>query len=475
MQPAARLVAALAVCAMASACGRAAPGPSSAAAAADDSDPEAIRALAGYAASYLVEPEFGARVRLLEVGPIDGPPVLLVHGLGEQGMRDFFPVLPAMARAHRVLALDLPGFGRSTRAAERYTPDRYVRSIHAIARAKIGRPFDLVGHSMGGAIAISYAAAHPADVSRLIVIDAAGILNKDALPALAISAGLGTLPSFLERVRDVAGALGTSLSTPLVDLAPNPRVLLDDDTARRAILARPDRIAALALALHDHGSAIAAVEAPTLLVWGERDAIAPMRTAEVLRARLRNARLVVLPNAGHEPILTEPSATARYIVEHIDTPIERLRRPVQRPTAGVVPIGRTGSCNGQRGVTFEGDYTDIEIAGCVDVVLRNVRVARLVVRESEVVVSGGRVAGPGVAVSAASSRLTMTATDIAGDIGIDTDRSDLDLAGVNIVGGRAAVRATGSTRIVFSVSRIESSRGSALVHETRGMRRGDEL
>jgi pimeloyl-ACP methyl ester carboxylesterase len=456
-------------------CSRGAPAARVASAVAEDPDPGAIQALTGYSATHMVEPEFGATVRVLEAGPADGTPVVLVHGLGDQGMRDFFPVLPAIARTHRVLAIDLPGFGRSTRAAERYTPERYVRSLHAITRAKIGRPFDLVGHSMGGALSLSYAAAYPADVLRLILVDVAGILNKDALAGLALQSGIFEIPPILAPVADIASAVGSVVSAPLVDLAPDPRGLIENDSARGALLGRPDRIAALALILHDHGPAIAKVTAPTLLVWGGRDDVAPLRTANLLRKRIGNARLVVLPESGHEPMRTDPGAASRHILERLDTAMELLRPlpTLPLPERGVGT--RTARCDGQRGVSFEGEYAEIEITSCRDVRLRDVRTARLVASESEIWVDGGRIGGPGVAIAVKNSRLAMTGTDVVGEVGIEADRSDLDLAGVSVTGRRASVHAAESTRIVFSVSRLDSPRYRGFVHETRTVERGGEI
>jgi pimeloyl-ACP methyl ester carboxylesterase len=461
--------------ALSAGCGRGAPDARAGTQAAGAADPAGIQALSGYSATYLVEPEFGANVRIVQAGPAQASPVVLVHGLGDQGMRDFFPVLPALARTRRVLAVDLPGFGRSTHGTERYTPERYVRSLRAILRAKIGRSFDLVGHSMGGAIALSYAATYPDDVARLILIDAAGILNRDALPGLALHTGIEKIPDLFSPLGDIASAVGSVVSAPLVDVAPDPRSLIDDDTKRRTLLGSADRIAALALVLHDHGPAIAKVSAPTLLVWGGRDTIAPLRTAILLRARMTNARLVVLPESGHEPMRTEPAATAQLILERLDTSLELLRPlPVTpMPERGVGT--RTARCDGQRGASFEGEYAEIRIDSCRDVKLRDVHTARLVVRESEIWVEGGRIGGPGTAMEVKNSRVTMTGTDVVGEVGIEADRSDLDLAGVSLTGHRASVHAIESTRIVFSVSRLDSPRYRGLVHETRTVDRGGEI
>ncbi len=124
---------------------------------------------------------------------------------------------------------------------------------------------------------------------------------------------------------------------------------------------------------------------------------------------------------------------------------------------------------------FEGSYAGIEISNCGSVRLKNVQTPWLRIRDTSVWVEGGRIDTAGVAVMAIRSRLTMTATDVAGEIGVVAEGSDLDLAGVSISGRAAALRATGSTRIVFSVSQLKSPHFRGALHETRNLDRGAEL
>src|SRR5688500_7281843 len=138
----------------------------------------------GALAEYAEEPVFGGRVALYWAGPAKGEPVVLVHGLGKPAARDWARVIPALAQRYRVYALDLPGFGESDKGNHLYTPDNFARVIESVLEKRVPRPFTLVGHSMGGPVALAYAAEYPQRVSRLVLVDAAGVLHRSGYAEL---------------------------------------------------------------------------------------------------------------------------------------------------------------------------------------------------------------------------------------------------------------------------------------------------
>ncbi|HEX4403856.1 MAG TPA: alpha/beta fold hydrolase, partial [Polyangia bacterium] len=137
----------------------------------------------GAKAFWMPDVEFGGSLYVAVVDPPLGAtatPLVLVHGLGAAAGRDFDPVVPTLARGRRVVVVDLPGFGRSSRANELYTPERYAAVVaHVIDRFCGGRA-DVLGHSMGGAVALMHAATHARQVRRLVLVDVAGVLHREA-------------------------------------------------------------------------------------------------------------------------------------------------------------------------------------------------------------------------------------------------------------------------------------------------------
>ncbi|MEV4520617.1 alpha/beta fold hydrolase [Micromonospora tulbaghiae] len=238
----------------------------------------------------------------------DGPPVVLLHGIGRT-LDDFTALHTALARDHLVLAVDLPGHGGS---APLDGPHTLPALAAAVARfldaAGVTGPAHLVGNSLGGAVAMRLAADAPRRVASLALLNSAGF-GREVTVALRLLA-----------VRPLARLL----------LRPHPRIARRTE---RAIFHDPayvtdERIAtALAAAGQPHAArvmlelvrdlgtwrgvrpqwradlldAVAALDLPTLLVWGERDLVLPAAHLAYARTRLPNARSHLFRDTGHMP------------------------------------------------------------------------------------------------------------------------------------------------------------------------------
>jgi pimeloyl-ACP methyl ester carboxylesterase len=141
-------------------------------------DPAQWIAVKGATAERVAVPVFGGRVMLYRAGKRGAEPIILIHGLSRSGARDWAQVIPGLASGYDVYALDLPGFGGSDKGNHLYSPSNYVRVLDALFGERLKRPATLVGHSMGGVVALAYAAAYPDRVRRLIVADVAGVLHR---------------------------------------------------------------------------------------------------------------------------------------------------------------------------------------------------------------------------------------------------------------------------------------------------------
>jgi len=209
-----------------------------------------------------------------------GEPVVLVHGLAGSA-RWWRRNVAALAEAHTVYLVNLPGFGSFGR------PDRHISVADGadwlaawIEAVGIG-PCHVVAHSLGGYLTISLAAARPDLVRRLVLVAPAIIAGHRPLrayPLALVAAGLAARPSFLPLL-----ALDSLRAGPLTILRAARRLLADDVRER-----------------------LGTVAAPTLLVWGSRDALVPPSLGPQVCAALRDATLLVLPGAGHVPNYDRP-------------------------------------------------------------------------------------------------------------------------------------------------------------------------
>ncbi|MCC6176485.1 MAG: alpha/beta fold hydrolase [Chloroflexi bacterium] len=223
-----------------------------------------------------------------------GDPLVLVHGLSGSG-RWWRRNVPALARHHRVYTLDLIGFGRS-RSGRWRARQRFVLGAAAdlladfLDRLAISSA-TVIGHSMGGYVAAEMTARHSNRVNRLVLVDAA------ALPF----------------ERGYAGHI-LGLLTGIQRCRPDfyPILLTDAAQAGALTIARAARDL-----LHVDTPPLAAIDIPTLVVWGERDTIVPLALGRRLVASLPNAELVVLPRAGHTPMWDQPDAFNAAVLEFL--------------------------------------------------------------------------------------------------------------------------------------------------------------
>lgn len=406
-----------------------------------------VAGLPGARASYVDAPVFGGRLYVLQLGPAEPlaaprPPLVLVHGLGSAGVRDFYPILPGLARGRRVIAFDLPGFARSSGAKPPYVPLRYAEVVAAVIRTYAGGRADVLGHSMGAAIALEHSARHPEQVHRLVLIDAAGILHRSVFMGHRMST---SMHAQLAPLRDGAGVVSPQASERAQrlteDIAQNVagggRALLSmtsplrpsrETLASLAPQGAPTQ-AALALIEHNFGAAVSESRAPTLVLWGHQDPIAPLRTAYLLENRLRGSKLVVLDDVEHDPMSQAPQQTLEAVLAHLDRASEPRTRDALTPSPSASEKLESAHCKNEAGFELSGAFDEVILEHCRRARLRGVTARRLIVRHSSVSGVSVRVLE---GVHAEESEVILTGGSLRGPTAIDAASSVFDLAGVEI-------------------------------------------
>jgi pimeloyl-ACP methyl ester carboxylesterase len=263
----------------------------------------------------------GSRIRLIDSG--GGTPVVFIHGFGASlyGWRHQLPA--ALGAGYRVIAFDNLGFGFSDKPAHGYSNAAYARLVVSLLDSLGVASAVLVGHSMGGAIAAEVALRHPDRVRGMVLIDAAGYGFRwpGVLKAARWPFAGAIVTAF--RGRWITGRI---LRTTYAD----PRKVTDADVgqyyapvpdpafgrALRGIL-REFRFDTLA-------GRLAAVETPTLVLWGDADRFIPLPDGSRFSRELPRSEFVMLEHTGHNAPDESPEQVNRLLLDFLKSGLARV-------------------------------------------------------------------------------------------------------------------------------------------------------
>lgn len=251
-------------------------------------------------------------VNVIELG--EGPPIVFVHGLSGC-WQNWLEQLPVLAANHRVVALDLPGFGYSEMPREQITISLYARVLDRVMDALEIDAATVVGNSMGGFTAADLAIAFPQRVERLVLAAPAGISsynNRTAMrsavwirrmwPLIAVQANW--VAAHADAVARRPRLRDATMYVPVLHPSRLPAALAAEQLRGTG---KPGFVQALEANLnYDFRHRLPEIVCPTLVVWGEQDRLITVRDADVFTELIPDARKVILDDTGHAPMLERP-------------------------------------------------------------------------------------------------------------------------------------------------------------------------
>jgi pimeloyl-ACP methyl ester carboxylesterase len=258
----------------------------------------------------------GREVSYAEAGT--GPVVLLIHGMAGN-WENWRAVIEPLARHHTIIAPDLAGHGGSAPGAGDYSLGAFAAGLRDLLLTLGHDRATLVGHSLGGGIAMQFSYQFPEYTERLVLVSSGG-LGAEVSPVLR-AAALPGADLFIAATAKAASSAGAMVGRGLeaVGLRPNPDIA---EVARGyASLADRDRRAAFLATLRSvisrRGQSVAAADRlylaagiPVLIMWGARDPIIPVRHGENAHDVITGSRLEIFDGVGHLPQLEAP---ARFV------------------------------------------------------------------------------------------------------------------------------------------------------------------
>lgn len=262
----------------------------------------------------------GVMVHYRDRGAVPGSnaaPMLLIHGwLGSS--YDFQALIDELPRNRRIIAPDLPGCGLSQKTGIDFTPDYYRSFLEHLLRTLDVSRVILVGHSMGGGIAVSFAARNPRLVERVVLIDPDGLRGEEG--PLGVIRRLGLIV-------DLGMALNNRLA---IGFANRVNVFSDPSRVTREYLdsmaltcltpqgrRAQAQITKQVLGCSPVDELLPKLSVPSLVLWGEGDRILSPRWATRYVEMIPDARLVMIPSSGHMPQIEAPRLVADAILRFV--------------------------------------------------------------------------------------------------------------------------------------------------------------
>jgi pimeloyl-ACP methyl ester carboxylesterase len=249
-------------------------------------------------------------------GPSNGETILMVHGFAAS-KDNWLQFARYFTEDYQVIALDLPGFGDSSKPYASYDIGTQVERLAAFTQALKIKKLHLIGNSMGGHISALYAARYPEQILSLALLDNAGIdspqkselierLERGEPNPLIVKTQqqfdqlleliFVKVPSMPERLKRYLAA------TSIANSAFNERIFAQ--LVSRYIPLEP---------------VLPKIQAPTLLLWGAQDRVRDVSSIEVMQPLLQQPSVVIMQNCGHAPMIERPEETAKYYREFLHT------------------------------------------------------------------------------------------------------------------------------------------------------------
>jgi pimeloyl-ACP methyl ester carboxylesterase len=256
----------------------------------------------------------------------NGPALLLLHGIGDSS-DTWLDLVPVLARQHTVIAPDLLGHGRSDKPRADYSIAAFANGLRDLLGVLGVERATVVGHSLGGGVAMQFAYQYPHMCERLVLVSSGGV-GREVHPALRLvsipNADVALHLLRLPLARLAGRATGTVLKVA------GTAIGRDGDDLLRMFDALPDATSRAAVvrtlrAVVDwRGQVVTMLDRaylarglPTMLIWGDRDPIIPVEHAYAAHAAMPGSRLEIFPGAGHFPHHSDPVRFTAKLLEFL--------------------------------------------------------------------------------------------------------------------------------------------------------------
>jgi pimeloyl-ACP methyl ester carboxylesterase/tetratricopeptide (TPR) repeat protein len=243
----------------------------------------------------------GITMSYVESGPVDGPPLILVHGFSDSSF-SFSRVLPLIDKRFRIYAVDQRGHGDSDRPADGYDMSNFAADVVAFMDAKGIRKATIVGHSMGSFVTMQTALDAPERVERVVLIGTASTANNPAV--MGLKAEIDKLNDPVPA--DFAREFQVTTSSPTL-----PKEFIDTVVSESLKLpAYVWKKAISGVVAKNYRTELKKISIPVTIFWGEKETVFMRDEQDILSKGLPNSSLIIYRDSGHAPHWEEPEKFA---------------------------------------------------------------------------------------------------------------------------------------------------------------------
>tara|TARA_R110000868_G_scaffold162252_2_gene393327 strand:- start:3306 stop:4358 length:1053 start_codon:yes stop_codon:yes gene_type:complete len=303
----------------------------------------------GAGPSQFIELANGASAHVRDQGKADGPVLVLVHG-SNASLHTWEPWVALLGGKYRIITLDMPGHGLTGAVpGDDYSRAGMVAFTHEVV-AKLGiAHYAIGGNSMGGGVAAQYAEDYPAEVTALILVDAAGlprVIDPNAKIPLAFR--IARIPVINKLFQYVA-------PRKLYEEGVR-KVFVDQSKVTEEMIERyydlnlydgNRRATGIRFALPNNDTSVAdklgEIRVPTLILWGDKDGLIPVANAYEFEKRIQGAKAVVYPNVGHIPMEEVAEASAADVDAFLSTALTEDGTPSPDHGTESAPVHHDGT------------------------------------------------------------------------------------------------------------------------------------
>lgn len=377
------------------------------------------------------------------------PSITLIHGVGGSA-QDFKALINLLSPDYQLLLPDLPSFGQSKPSVNIYSPNDYANALIEILPSLVKQENIIIGHSMGGNISVQIALTQPLLAKKLVLIDAAGFLNKFSYSKHVASNYVSDNFAFAEHYLP---ALKNTIDS-INQYIPDPSNILLSEKGREYILKNnSNTIAALAVMDEDLSPIIRQKSPPTLILWGEKDIVMPVQVAAMLSYLLNTQHVHIFNGAGHSPQKQFPKQVTNKIVGFLNG-INSATKPAIKQVNSNVIIDCQHK-DGKVQLLNNAQYLSVTIKNCQNKAISRLMASSLRVINSNVVFTHLTVkTTDNYAMTLLNSNIEIWGGELQGLSVAYIEKSELELNGVDLYSQNALVISNIPSTINASLTNI---------------------